>query len=118
MFLLTGLFFQWVACSAIWMTGFVLNGIQSFPQFYPLAMLGGFLWCTGEHVIVWVYNMMCLIVNWSAKWDCFPSIKLNMLVMHWANRLVSYVVAFLQCCCITWLYCHWVCLSVCLSVTR
>jgi len=52
---MTGLFFQWVCCIAIWMVGFVLNGIRLFPQFYPLAMLGGFLWCTGTSGLIKQY---------------------------------------------------------------
>ena len=30
------------------MTGLILDGIRQFPQFYPLSMLGGFLWATGK----------------------------------------------------------------------
>jgi len=52
-----GLFFQWVTCIAIWTSGFVLNGIRLFPQFHPLAALGGFLWCTGN--IGQVYASVC-----------------------------------------------------------
>lgn len=64
-----GLFFQWVCCIAIWMTGFVLNGIRLFPQFYPLAMLGGFLWCTGNVMVVPILKMVGLsqgILIWAS----------------------------------------------------
>jgi len=47
-----GMFFQWVLCSAIWITGLVVNCLNGFPQFYPLAMLGGFLWATGNICVV------------------------------------------------------------------
>ncbi|CAH1777680.1 unnamed protein product [Owenia fusiformis] len=47
-----GIFFQWILCSAIWITGLVVNVIQNFPTFYPLAMLGGFLWATGNICVV------------------------------------------------------------------
>jgi hypothetical protein len=40
-----GLFFQWIMCTAIWLAGFLVNIIQGFPKFEPLAMFGGFLWC-------------------------------------------------------------------------
>lgn len=44
-----GIFFQWILCLGIWLSGFVVNVIQGFPEFVPFAMLGGFLWCTGNH---------------------------------------------------------------------
>jgi len=43
-----GLFFQWIFCSAVWCAGFIVYAARGFPQFEPLAMLGGFLWCTGN----------------------------------------------------------------------
>lgn len=47
-----GVFFQWICCIAIWLTGLVLYGVRHFPTFYPIAMLGGFLWCTGNMMTV------------------------------------------------------------------
>nr|XP_026696612.1 transmembrane protein 144 isoform X1 [Ciona intestinalis]XP_026696613.1 transmembrane protein 144 isoform X2 [Ciona intestinalis] len=47
-----GMFFQWVLCAAIWIAGLVTNCITNFPTFYPLAMLGGFLWATGNICVV------------------------------------------------------------------
>ncbi|XP_066287226.1 transmembrane protein 144-like [Branchiostoma lanceolatum] len=47
-----GMFFQWVFCSAIWCVGLVVNVIQGYPKFYPISMLGGFLWCTGNATVV------------------------------------------------------------------
>lgn len=47
-----GVFFQWIYCIAIWLTGLILYGIRNFPTFYPMAMLGGFLWCTGNMMTV------------------------------------------------------------------
>lgn len=47
-----GVFFQWIYCIAIWLTGLVLFGVRHFPTFYPIAMLGGFLWCTGNMATV------------------------------------------------------------------
>ncbi|CAK8684345.1 transmembrane protein 144-like [Clavelina lepadiformis] len=47
-----GMFFQWVLCVAIWISGLVTNCIQGFPTFYPLAMLGGVLWATGNICVV------------------------------------------------------------------
>jgi len=47
-----GLFFQWIFCSAVWCAGFIVYASRGFPQFEPLAMLGGFLWCTGNIMTV------------------------------------------------------------------
>jgi glucose uptake protein GlcU len=53
-----GIYFQWVLCSAIWFTGFVVNGIRDFPPFQPLAMLGGVLWCTGNMLTVPIIKLI------------------------------------------------------------
>jgi hypothetical protein len=42
------MFFQLILTTAIWTVGFVVNAIRNFPKFYPLPMLGGFLWSTGN----------------------------------------------------------------------
>jgi glucose uptake protein GlcU len=54
-----GVFFQWVLCAAIWVTGVVVNliradgtGWDSHVTFYPFAMLGGVVWCTGNITVV------------------------------------------------------------------
>uniref|UniRef100_A0ABM0LX60 Transmembrane protein 144-like n=1 Tax=Saccoglossus kowalevskii TaxID=10224 RepID=A0ABM0LX60_SACKO len=47
-----GLFFQWVFVSAIWIVGLVVNLVRHNPTFYPLSMLGGFLWATGNITVV------------------------------------------------------------------
>lgn len=43
-----GMFFQLILCVAIWTVGFIVNCIRNFPKFYPLPLLGGFLWATGN----------------------------------------------------------------------
>lgn len=43
-----GLFFQWVMCVGIWLVGVVINVVQLQPPFFVPALLGGFLWTTGE----------------------------------------------------------------------
>lgn len=48
-----GVFFQFIMCNAIFMTSIPVLLIQNFPKMHGLAMLGGFLWCTG--------NMLCPI---------------------------------------------------------
>lgn len=43
----TGMF-QWILCASIWIVSLVVNLIQNCPRFWPLAMVGGFVWATGE----------------------------------------------------------------------
>ncbi|KAM6976918.1 LOW QUALITY PROTEIN: transmembrane protein 144-like [Aplochiton taeniatus] len=47
-----GLFFQWVLCAAVWCTSLVANIILRSPDFWPLAMLGGAIWATGNITVV------------------------------------------------------------------
>ncbi|NXP49109.1 TM144 protein, partial [Heliornis fulica] len=47
-----GMFFQWILCASIWIVSLVVNLIQNYPQFWPLAMVGGFLWATGNVTVV------------------------------------------------------------------
>lgn len=48
-----GVFFQFIMCIAIFMTSIPVYILLEFPKFHGMAMLGGFLWCTG--------NMLCPI---------------------------------------------------------
>jgi glucose uptake protein GlcU len=48
-----GVFFQFIMCNGIFITSIPILMIQNFPEFHGLAILGGFLWCTG--------NMLCPI---------------------------------------------------------
>jgi len=43
-----GIFFQWVFCSAVLFCGFVVYCSRDFPLFEPFAIIGGFLWCSGN----------------------------------------------------------------------
>ena len=45
--LIAGLFFQWIACSSIMFVAIIIQLIVASTKFYPLAMVGGVLWCTG-----------------------------------------------------------------------
>lgn len=70
-----GMFFQFIFCCSIFVSGIIV-AIYTNCQFYPLAMLGGFLWTTG--------NILCV-----------PAIKLIGLapaVCIWgsANMLVGW----------------------------
>jgi hypothetical protein len=55
-----GMFFQWILCTGIWLTGLVVNGIQGWPRFEPIAMIGGVLWCTGNLLTVPIIKMIGL----------------------------------------------------------
>ncbi|KAI6201646.1 hypothetical protein M3Y96_00864700 [Aphelenchoides besseyi] len=44
----TGMFVQWVMCSAIFTVGMIVYLYRGMPPFQPLAMLGGFLWSIGN----------------------------------------------------------------------
>jgi glucose uptake protein GlcU len=63
-----GMFFQWVLCSAILMSGIVLFMIQcstsgQCPAFEPLAALGGFIWCTGNIMVVPIIKSLGLAMG-------------------------------------------------------
>ncbi|XP_033114017.1 transmembrane protein 144-like isoform X2 [Anneissia japonica] len=47
-----GIFYQWIACTGIWLTGLVVHLIRGCPTFQPIAMLGGFLWTTGNITVI------------------------------------------------------------------
>ena len=60
-----GVFFQWVLCSAIFIVGLCVQMQQTFsdggsPEFKPIALLGGALWCTGNIFSVPVVKMIGL----------------------------------------------------------
>jgi len=49
-----GLSFQFFMCCGIWLTGLVIDLFVKSPQFFPLVLIGGILWTTG--------NILCLLV--------------------------------------------------------
>ncbi|XP_004708792.1 transmembrane protein 144 [Echinops telfairi] len=46
------MFLQWVLCAAIWLVALLANLILHCPKFWPLAMLGGSIWATGNIAVV------------------------------------------------------------------
>ncbi|ESP03690.1 hypothetical protein LOTGIDRAFT_137008 [Lottia gigantea] len=46
-----GMFFQWILCSAILASGLVLQAIRP-STFYPICLLGGAIWATGNICVV------------------------------------------------------------------
>ncbi|XP_006903015.1 PREDICTED: transmembrane protein 144 [Elephantulus edwardii] len=47
-----GMFLQWILCAAIWLVALVVNLLLHCPKFWPLAMLGGCIWATGNIAVV------------------------------------------------------------------
>uniref|UniRef100_A0A8C5P7Q5 Transmembrane protein 144 n=1 Tax=Leptobrachium leishanense TaxID=445787 RepID=A0A8C5P7Q5_9ANUR len=47
-----GMFFQWILCASIWIVSLVVNIILKCPKFWPLAMVGGCVWATGNITVV------------------------------------------------------------------
>lgn len=43
-----GFFSQWILDTAVFMIGMIVYAYKGFPQFYPLAMLGGVFWGIGK----------------------------------------------------------------------
>jgi len=49
-----GVSFQFFLCCGIWIVGIVVNLIVGSPPFFPLVMVGGVLWTTGNILSVFV----------------------------------------------------------------
>ncbi|XP_072352386.1 transmembrane protein 144-like isoform X1 [Scyliorhinus torazame] len=73
-----GLFFQWIFCTAIWVVSLVVHLIQQCPQFWPLTMLGGFLWATGNITVIPILKTVGLGMG-VLIWATFS------LLMGWAS---------------------------------
>ena len=59
-----GVFFQWIVCLGIWTLGLFVhlyNGDEA--KFYPLVMVGGALWCTGNMCVVPVIKAIGLAMG-------------------------------------------------------
>jgi len=92
-----GLFFQWILCTGIWMTGLVVNGIQGWPRFEPIAMIGGVLWCTGNLLAVpvikmiglglgiLIWGMTNLVMGWATGTFGLFGLKANDITTPWLN---------------------------------
>ncbi|XP_070553817.1 transmembrane protein 144-like isoform X5 [Ptychodera flava] len=93
-----GMFFQWIVVSAIWVVGLIVNMIRHVPTFHPLAMLGGFLWATGNVTVVpviktiglglglCIWGSLNLLMGWtSGRFGWFglkPEIPSNQLLNY------------------------------------
>lgn len=82
-----GMFFQWVYCSAAMFVGIIIQWIRGCPTFYPLVMLGGALFATGNICVVpivkciglglglCIWGMLNLLSGWSTGRFGFFGVK-------------------------------------------
>ncbi|XP_041075647.1 transmembrane protein 144-like isoform X2 [Polyodon spathula] len=73
-----GMFFQWILCAAIWIVSLIVNIILQCPKFWPLAMLGGVIWATGNITVVPILKTVGLGLG-VLIWGSFN------LLMGWAS---------------------------------
>lgn len=89
-----GMFYQLTFAAGVWAVGFVVNCFRCFPKFYPLPLLGGFLWATGNLSTVpiikligiglgsLIWNSMILIIGWAVA--RFGKLIFNFLILvYW-----------------------------------
>lgn len=95
-----GIFFQWVMCTGILVVGICVQLYQSSPQFEPLAMVGGFLWATGNNFCVpvihfigmgmglLIWGSVSLVMGWcSGRFGFFGLDKQAGIEYDWLNIL-------------------------------
>lgn len=61
-----GMLFQLVLCLGIWFTGLCVM-VPRNPAFYPIAMIGGVIWCSGNCLTVYIIQQIGLgpgLVTW------------------------------------------------------
>ncbi|XP_007671243.2 transmembrane protein 144 isoform X1 [Ornithorhynchus anatinus] len=68
-----GMFLQWILCAAIWIVALVVNLILQCPRFWPLAMVGGCVWATGNITVVPIVKTIGLGLG-LLIWGSFNSI--------------------------------------------
>jgi len=65
-----GMFFQFMLCLGIWFTGLLVQVLRGAPTFYPVAMIGGSIWCTGNCLTVFIIKRIGLgpgLVMWGTS---------------------------------------------------
>ncbi|KAM8733798.1 transmembrane protein 144b [Acanthopagrus schlegelii] len=73
-----GMFFHWVSCAAIWVVSVMGNVLLQTPTFYPLVMLGGVIWATGNIAVTTIVKAIGLGLG-SLIWASFS------MLMGWAS---------------------------------
>ncbi|CAI4227828.1 unnamed protein product [Auanema sp. JU1783] len=95
-----GFFVQWVECSVVLVTGFIINAIRGFPDFQWIAAIGGALYATGNVFSVPIVNgigmslglliwgSMQIMVGWSvARFGLFNWLSAT----HVEHDLLNYL---------------------------
>ncbi|KAI1712458.1 transmembrane family of transporters domain-containing protein [Ditylenchus destructor] len=80
-----GVFCQWLVGVAVLLNGFVVYSTQGFPHFYPLAVVGGMLWGTGNAMVVWIIGelglgLTILLISVSS---CFVTYTVSYFGLFW-----------------------------------
>ncbi|CAF3775455.1 unnamed protein product [Adineta steineri] len=71
-----GLSFQFFMCCGIWMTGLVIDLFVKSPQFFPLVLIGGILWTTGN-----ILSLLVIRIN---------GLGMSMLLWCTTNMLIGW----------------------------
>ena len=73
-----GMFYQWIFCSSLIVTGVIVNAIKNWPPFQPLALITGMCFATGNVTVVpivkligvgmgmLVWGMVDLLIGWAS----------------------------------------------------
>ena len=70
-----GLSFQFFMCCGIWLTGLVINLFVNSPPFYPIVLIGGILWTTGN-----ILSLLVIRIN---------GLGMSMLLWCTTNMLIG-----------------------------
>ncbi|CAF2084903.1 unnamed protein product [Rotaria magnacalcarata] len=71
-----GLSFQFFICCGIWIVGLIINLFVQSPQFFPLVLIGGVLWTTGN-----ILSILVIRIN---------GLGMSMLLWCTTNMLVGW----------------------------
>ena len=70
-----GLSFQFFMCCGIWITGLIIDLFVKSPQFFPLVLIGGILWTTGN-----ILSLLVIRIN---------GLGMSMLLWCTTNMLIG-----------------------------
>ncbi|KAM6148185.1 transmembrane protein 144 [Erethizon dorsatum] len=105
-----GMFLQWVLCAAVWLVALVVNLILHCPRFWPLAMLGGCIWATGNIAVVPIIKTIGLglgiliwgsfnaITGWASSrfgWFGIDAEEVSKPVLNYIGAGLSVISAFI-----------------------
>jgi hypothetical protein len=79
-----GVSFQFFLCCGIWATGVIVNLIVGSPPFFPLVIIGGVLWTTGNCLSMFVIPINGLGVS-MLLW-CTSNLFMGKIFFVFLNR--------------------------------